>query len=147
MDHPLINSTIQPLTVAGIVLTDQYHISNLTLPHAVIKDIVYPYSVGRQYMIVGAEHDDNTTLSVTFSESGQNMNRLYASSYQEYWTLLCNLAAAIKATPVCSVSCLLFTEMNMRVEFILLDAPKVFALSGVQCVGQPFELKAARYAG
>ena len=140
------NTALPPLEIGSLEITDMYHISGCIVPHAVIKDIVSPDSTGRDYMVVGAEHDDSTSLGVTFSEQGDRQNKIYEETMEDLFNRMIEISNYVKRHPVSPVSCYMFANMAGRIELNFLDAPHVFAMGGRQLCGWRFELKVSRYS-
>lgn len=146
----LINSSLPPLTIgtvqSGVVeLTDMYHITGIATPHQIVKDIIYPQTVGRDYMVMGGQQDDGTALVVSFGENGQHHNRLYESSYTAFWNMIKRIDTVLRLEPVTTVSCYLFSEQKMRVEFTLDGCPFPFGFHDRQLIGCVFTMKISRY--
>jgi hypothetical protein len=141
----LINSRIEPLTIGNMVITDEYHITSINTPHQIVKDIIYPMTVGRDYIQLGGQQDDNTSLTVTFGTEGNRACRIYEESYDLYWRKLQDINSVLRNTPITTVSCYLFRETDMRVEFRLGGAPIVGTLRDKGIVFQYFEMKVSKY--
>lgn len=143
-----INSAINPLQVNGVYVTDQFHIASTQPAHGVVKDIVYPRTVGRKYMQLGSAHSDDTSQAIVFSpgQSGHD-NVIYADTWADWQQLIKDIQASLQDTPIGLLEFLGLQEENMRFEFTLTGGPRQTALRGVTVVMQEFSLSCSKYHG
>lgn len=141
------NSQLTPLTLANLQITDQYHVAGIGMPHTLIKDVVFPYARGRQFMQIGGEFDDNSAFSISFAEQPPHYNRIYAPTADDFWDLVNDIAELQQSDPVTT---LLFHGLstpfeNMRWSFTLTSAPLVLSKDGAMWVYATFSLETSQY--
>jgi hypothetical protein len=147
----LFNENIVPLTLDNLEITDLYHISNVTAPTTILKDLVYPMSRGRRAMLIGAEHDDASSLTVHFDDVPPEFhNKLYADSYENLWLLIEEITTLLyDKSSMCTLKCYLFPsgsqQENMRITFHPTGTPRPLSIHGQMVIQQPFIMKAAKY--
>lgn len=141
------NTTITPLTIAGLEITDMYHISDMSVPHAIVKDIVFPQAFGRRYMVVTGAMDDGTSFGVSFASDGSLANEIYAETYNAFTRKIEQINEHLLRYPVGSLHCYLFPNgvENMRFEFMLTGAPRPRSRNGAVWIHQQFTLNCSQY--
>lgn len=139
------NPQLTPLTLASLEITDMYHVSGVNLPHSLIKDIIYPQARGRQYMRIGGEHDDSTSLTVTFGEEGDRLNRIYAPHVEDFWELMSEIADLQESDPVTTLTFQGAVFTDMRWELHLVTPPLPLFYQDHSWAYAVFSLVASKY--
>lgn len=78
----------------SVTITSWFHLASESSPDQDIVDIRWPYTNGRDYMIVGNQRDDGQSKAFTFAEEPPYLNRIIGSSESAVRTVVSNIETA-----------------------------------------------------